>query len=338
MTNEQEFFLDALADYLHGRATKPPEGLNWRIIEQYAASHQVEGIIWNQCKEYLKKRDDLKSARRHFETSSVASCFCYANNVQSRKELKSEFAKDKINCFFVKGLDIAALYPIPAYRTMGDMDIVMKTEDRNRISGIMKKLGFIEDKGERVRQYKKSTTRLEIHDELINGDNLEIPERRKFFNTCWEYVEVMGDGSCLLNWNFHLLFLIEHTKQHFSASGVGFRQFMDIAVVTQRKEDLDWDWIEKQLKNIKLWDFTVMTFAFLKKWWDIPSPMPIHDVGEDCFKESTDFIFKNGVFGFDNENASIHLIEKQMRVTSVPKFLRAFKVAKKKCVYLTILL
>ncbi len=330
MTREQRFFLGVLADFLHGKNTEPPEGLDWAKITAYARSHQVEGIIWNQCKDYIKSRIDLKEIWSRLESSSAATLFYYENNSRVCKKLGEELKKQRIPFFFVKGLDVAALYPVPGYRTMGDLDLVIKPADADEINEILYRLGFQRKVGERVKLYANSTTKLEVHEQLINEVNLETKTRRKFFNGCWKYVKTDNDGSCALDWNFHFLFLVEHTKQHFSASGVGFRQFMDLAVAAQQKKDLDWNWIEKKLKEISLWDFTVMAFAFIERWWGISSPLPVRELDNSFFGKSTEFVFENGVFGFDNENAGAHLIEKQMRISSVPKILRSLRVALKK--------
>ena len=329
MTRDQQFFIDTLADYMWQRKTNPPEWLDWNQVIAYAGNHQVEGIIWNQCKEYLLSKSELKEIRRRLETTSVGAVFIYGNNRYSSDELKTEFRKENIRFFFIKGMDVADLYPTPAYRTMNDMDIVMSSEDQNRIHDILIRLGYRQEVGEQVRVYRRGITLLEIHCQLVNSENIETSFRRTYFNDCWKYVKDNG-GIGELDWNFHFLFLIEHTKQHFSANGVGFRQFMDIAVTAMNQKNLNWLWIEQELRRIDLWEFASVAAAFCKKWWGINVPLGRKDLDENFYNESTDFVFKNGVFGHNNENSSIHLAEKQMRVSSLPTYLQTISVAIKK--------
>ena len=329
MTNEQCFFLTILADFLHNRKTLPNNGLDWTSIVQYAKSHQVEGIVCHQCREYLARQPELRDIYELLEKAQIATLFFYKNNQFAYNELKRVLNEKKIPFISVKGMDVASLYPVPEYRTMGDLDIVIHTEDSERIHDVMTGLGYKQGEGERVKTYGRGTTKIEIHNHLLNDDNLEIALRKKFFNRCWEYVSD-EEESYILDWNFHFLYLVEHAKQHFSANGAGFRQFMDIAVVTMNKKGLDWKWIENELKKTGLWEFAITAFAFCKKWWNIETPFDIKDLDEEFYLESTEFVFKNGVFGFNNENASAHMVEKQMRISSLPKVFHSIYVAVKK--------
>ena len=325
MTRDQQFFLDTLADYLWERKTNPPEGLDWKQVVTYARSHQVEGIFWKQCKDYLLSNPQLEEIKGLLETASAKTLFFYANNRQAFNEITAEFKKERVRFFFIKGMDVATLYSVPAYRTMGDMDIVMPFSDRERSHDILTRLGYMCGEGERVKVYRRGQTNLEIHDQLVNSENIEAQVRRAYFNDYWKYVRE-NNGIGVLDWSFHFLFLIEHTKQHFSANGVGFRQFMDIAVTAKNQKGLNWSWIEQELRRIDLWEFASTAFAFCNKWWGVDVPLGLKNLDENFYYESTEFVFKNGVFGFDNENSSIHLVEKQMRVASLPKFLQIVRV------------
>lgn len=58
MTAEQTFFIGVLADYLNKRKTQAQDSLDWSVVLSYAQNHQVEGIIYFQCKYFLPP-DDL---------------------------------------------------------------------------------------------------------------------------------------------------------------------------------------------------------------------------------------------------------------------------------------
>ena len=327
MTNEQQFFLNALADHLNKRETHPPDGLDWTLIAAYAKSHQVEGIIWHQCKTFLSNRDEYSDIRKRLETSSISSLFYYANNVNALRELKRIFLENHIRFFTVKGLDVAQLYPVPAYRTMGDIDVIISEEDRSLIDGIMTGMGYKSaNSNDYELNYHNRNTHFEIHDHLIYKQNQEFLKRKNYFDNCWENVKEEDDGSLSLNWNFHFAFLVQHTKKHFSGNGLGFRQFMDVAIVAREVPNLDWERIEKDLRRIDLWDFTLRAFAFCKKWFCIEPPVPTKDLDDSFYEESTDFILKNGVFGCDNEHHKEHALERRIRISKLPRQLRKFEI------------
>ncbi len=329
MTKEQTFFLTILKDHIHKQATQVPDGIDWMEIARYAKNHQVEGIVWYQCQYFLKSKQNLFEICDRLRKASLAEVYSFVNNQSAYKELEQEFQAQGVRYISVKGLNVAKLFPIPAYRTMGDMDILVATDDFDRVPRIMLKLGYHRKIGETVQCYGKSMVNYEIHNQLVNEQNIETAQRKAFFNQCWDYVN-KKDGKYSLDWSFHFLFLIEHTKQHFSASGVGFRQFMDIAMVAMNKEGLDWAWIMRELKTINLWDFAVTAFAFCKRWWNFDSPFETPELNDAFFTQSTEFIFQNGVFGFDNENAGIHFVGKRIRSAHGPLAFRLFVVALRK--------
>lgn len=59
MTNEQTFFLQALADHLAGEKTTVPADLDWNRLLEYAQSQQVGGMLYHQCKDYLAASPEL---------------------------------------------------------------------------------------------------------------------------------------------------------------------------------------------------------------------------------------------------------------------------------------
>ncbi len=329
MTREQDFFLQVLADHIHGRATNPPEGLDWPQIAKYAKSHEVEGIVGYQCLPYLKEHPELADIRERFDKASALAMFYYANKVQAFEELKAVYQREQIRFFTVKGLEVAAMYPVPAFRTMGDLDIVMSSEDCERAYEPMTRLGYQLKEGGYERHYSKANISLELHDHLVYEQNLEGDLRRNYFNTCWEHIASDDDGWCTLDWNFHFLFLIEHLMKHFTANGSGFRQFLDM-VFTAQKQDLDWKWLETELRKIGLWEFTCTAFAICQKWWRVEPPMRVSPLSRGFFEASTALVFQNGVFGFDNEDFKAHSTGKRMDMVKAPKLLRPFIFAIRK--------
>ena len=117
MTREQQFFLEVLSDHLHQRETAVPEGLDWQQLAAYAKSHQVEALVGIQCRSFLKHQPELKDVFTRFDRANAAAAFFYANKLQAFRELDEACREEHIRFFAVKGLDVAALYPVPPCRS-----------------------------------------------------------------------------------------------------------------------------------------------------------------------------------------------------------------------------
>ena len=320
MTREQEFFLQVLSDYLNGRATNPPEGLDWPQIAKYAKSHQVEGVFYYQCKEYLENCEKLGDILDRFSKAYAAATFYYFNNIQAFNELAEIYRRESVDFFAVKGLEVAALYPVPAIRTMGDIDIVMHTESIRKVHEPMTSAGYIYEPGDYEQHWHKGNVNLELHDTLASTWTENIKKRRDFFNLCWDYVESDGD-RLHLSWDFHFVFLVEHLMIHFVNHGIGFRQFMDVAIVIKTKK-LNRERILNDLEAIGLITFAKKVMVYCEKWFGISLPYFMEDIDEEEFRYSTDWVFSNGVFGFQNRDHNINSMGRSRDKINAPKALR----------------
>lgn len=84
------------------------------------------------------------------------------------------------------------------------------------------------------------------------------------------------------------------------SEGVGFRQFMDIALFS-RDSNLNWDWIRTKLIQLNLWKFLKIVFAFIQRWFDTNAPIEVEKIDDDFFEIATQKIFTGGVFGHDDQ-------------------------------------
>ena len=329
MTQEQEFFLSVLADHLHNRKTNPPEELDWQQLMTYATQHQLMGVLWHQCKTFLLAHEQFDDISKRLRLISLSDLASYANNYHAYQELKSQLFTNQIPYFSVKGLDIATLYPIPGYRTMGDIDIIIPKEKKDRVKEIMTRLGYQIVKQDYELVFARNSVTIEIHDSLVYQENQEKSVIKRHFDNCWKYICINGQGEPVLDWNFHFIFLIEHTKKHFSGNGIGFRQFMDIAVVATTVKSLNWNTIEKDLRRIGLWTFTLRTLEFCKRCFGIELPIETTELDNDFYEKSTELVFSNGVFGFNNPHHEQHAIDRHLRASMLPRTLSKFMMVLK---------
>ena len=266
MTKEKSFFIQLITDHLTKSPTEPCGDMGWYEIFELAKLHQVEGIVFYQCKTFIPEE-----MRGLFESAYYSTLYNYSARQYALKQILSSLEEKGIPCFLIKGLEVSLYYPRPALRTMGDLDVVVHREDRPEVHKILLACGFknISHLYDREWQYYKDSLEYELHDRLVYHEVVTQDEHEAFFNECWKYVH---NGK--LDASFHFLFLILHLRKHLLNEGVGFRQFIDVALMAQNEGGLDWDWIAL----------------------------------------ATESIFANGVFGFNNadnsKNAAVNAARK----------------------------
>lgn len=314
MLREKVYMLSILTDFLHRRKTAIYDDLEWNTILAMAQSHQVEAILYHQCKNSLSNAISSRLSQLY-----ASSLFYYSNRVKLLDSISAAFNNANLPFFTVKGLDVAALYPIPALRTMGDCDILVHPLDKTRAHEIMLSLGFQLHQQEDMEWiYYKNGLEFEIHDRLLYDEAVNSQVSKDFTELAWDYTS--GDGCRKqLDWNFHLVFLLLHLKKHLLNSGAGLRQFMDLAVVVQ-KCNLDWSWLEETLEKLELLDFTKVCFTLCEKWFVVQMPLRA-ELTEAFYESATEKIFANGVFGFEDEsnkeNHNLNQIRKAGKIKTI---------------------
>lgn len=293
MTRERAFFLQAMGDHLNGRETAAPEtALDWEALLSIAKIHQVGGILYHQCMAILPPEYAVRLREQY-----GAALYYHTNRTAMAAALEEALQAEGIPFFVIKGSAVAAYYPVPALRTMGDTDLVIHTEDRMRAHEILLSQGFVNEShfADREWVYYKNRMEFELHDHLVYRETVNRPEHETYFNDFWQYVH---DGQ--LDWSFHFLFLLLHLRKHLMNEGVGFRQFMDVAVVAKNAPGLDWNWIGQELGALGFLDFARNVFAMNEAWFGLKTPISANTPDADFFETATDVVFRNGIFGFDN--------------------------------------
>lgn len=293
MTEEQNYFIQILADHINGSTTSPRSSINWSEISQLSHTHQIGGIVYYQCKDFLPE-----SVYSSFEKDYSAEIYYYLNREQDTNKLIDAFKKNDIKAFLIKGLAVSKYYPVPALRTMGDADLVIRAKDREKSDVLMKSMGFTSpyNGNEEEYHYDRRGFAYELHECLVHHNVATHTQADDFFNNFWLYVK---DGK--LDPSFHFLFLLKHLQGHFMISGVGFRQFMDVAVMGKNESALNWSWIQEKLDEIGMLDFAKNCIGFIYKWFGIKMPIEMMIPDDNFYEIGTEGILNNGVFGFNNE-------------------------------------
>ena len=294
MTKEQMFFIRVLLDFMHEKETDAPDCIDWNVLFNYSKSHQVSGILYYQCKDFIPEENKQK-----LNTENALTLYNHVHYLAELTQLRTLFKSHNIEMFTIKGLDIAQFYPVPALRTMGDLDIIIHAYDREKVHDILVKQGFMNIKHQKNKEwtYIHNNMLFEIHDHLVYKETINRNELESFFNDYWSYAK---DGK--LDDSFHFLFLILHIRKHLMNVGVGFRQFMDIALMGKKDKSINWKWIKEKLEELGLLKFASMCSGFIYQWFGITIPIKPAELDNCFYEETTNIIFMNGIFGFDNEN------------------------------------
>lgn len=302
MDREQTLFLTAIKDCIHGRATAVSDtGTDWERFYALGRRHHLTALLYDQLREQIPV-----VVGERFRSDYMAQVVQSRQRRRITGELTELLEATVRDYFYIKGDVAASLYPNPEVRSMCDVDVMIHREEMQPLAQTLQNAGFtLEEQGVSVWAYTKQGIAIEIHDTLIESTHREDDDVAFFTGKCWEYVQ-----NRELDWSFHLIYLLLHLRKHFRSRGVGFRQFLDVALVT-RKVPLDWDFIRREMEGLGLWRFTLTVLELCRQWFDcgpLPEPLAL-ELEPDFVGEAAQAIFANGVFGFGNEeNAENEII------------------------------
>lgn len=115
MQKDTSLFIKILLDHLNNRTTeRPAEDPDWDSLHRLARNHQVTGIVYVQCRHFMPAE-----YKELFESGYSAELFYYTNRVKETEEIRRALREAGVSFYTIKGLDVAAFYPMPPLRTMG---------------------------------------------------------------------------------------------------------------------------------------------------------------------------------------------------------------------------
>lgn len=299
MTPEQQFFFQVLRDYLNGTQTQPDSDLDFVQICKYAEAHKLGGVFFKQCAQMLDRNPPLLN---RLQRSFGAALYHYNMLRADFQLLTQTLDQNQIACIPFKGIVLCEAYPDPPLRTMGDVDILVHAEDRERIRDALSPIGFVNEKWSDTEwDYTHHHSRFELQAELLHRGELQNRSLEGFLNDAWPHAATDADGRPQLDDSFHFLYLIAHIAKHLRWVGVGFRQFFDLAVLMQRSgKAFDWAGIQADAERLDFFRFVKICLALNERWFGVSSPYPTDELTDELFDTVTGKIFSDGVFGFEN--------------------------------------
>lgn len=303
MDCEAEYLLHLLGAYIREEEPGIRTDTDWGKLLQLAHSHSVPGILCDMAMRYDLCTNEKEAAfAREICMSTIAG---FAHRAALADHFLELLAENGIDHIVMKGYVLKDYYPVPELRTFGDIDIVIRPEDRKKCHELMLSLGYpVKTDWEPVYSYKRPEEHYELHTELMEVDLSEKADYRAYFRNIWQHTVADGEHRYQFRPEFHFLYLLVHLAKHIIGTGAGIRLFLDVAVFIRHFGDsLDWNWVAGELEKIGLTFFADTILAFVQRYFGIESPLPLPDVADEVLEELAEYTLCGGVFGQDDRDS-----------------------------------
>lgn len=313
MQTESQFLINVLKAFIKSEKLNSNVDIDWGKLSSLAKIHSVHNILGYML--MTNPSEQSAAVYPSLRKQYLNSLALMIQRVEGMKLLIAKLEEAGIDHLLMKGYVVREYYPVPEMRSFGDIDFLIRLEDREKVHKLMLEEGFtVKDDWEPVYSYVKGMEYYEIHSQLMEVDVSDQADYKNYFKSVWEHAYQVKGHTWELCPEFHLIYLLTHIAKHISGSGAGIRMYMDIAVFFEHFEDkLDWAYVEKELQHLKLDKFANVVFTVVEQYFEVKSPYPLKPVSPEIMEDFMDYTMQGGVYGKANRDRGAVSLKKENR-------------------------
>ena len=286
MTITQQGLLTLVKSALTGEKLPISQELDLIEVLKTATKHGITTIVY-----YGALNCGIDSKLPEMQNLLTETCKNIAVGEQQGYNIEllfSQFDELGIDYMPLKGSLLKKMYPKSEMRIMGDVDILIKTEQYDIIKPIMEKFGYTEKvESDHELTWYKVRMCVELHKRLIPSYNKDY---YAYFGDGWRLAKIKNGTRYSMTNEDQMIYLFTHFAKHYRDAGIGIRHIVDLWVYRKNVEKLDEVYVVNELKKLQLSDFYANIIATLDNWFEEGEETPVTDF-------ITQIIFNSGIYG-----------------------------------------
>lgn len=252
-----ELCIDALLQKTPGNKD---DSFSWKNVFELAKYNNVESIAFYAI-EKIKDHVDEDIFKQWSKCKDQVLLKMLQFKME-RETIIDKLHQKNIATMNLKGSAIEELYPIFGMRSMSDNDILYgdltncygsQKKVQHEVVEIMKSLHYSVEslKGNDDIFYKKPCFNFEMHHHLFST----VSPYYDYYQNPWQKANSDDGLTYRFSTEEEYIYLIIHGAKHYFNCGCGMRILCDLGVYLLNYPDLDFEYIEKQLKQFDLTAF-----------------------------------------------------------------------------------
>lgn len=253
MTTFQKNIFKLIKSALYGVVVQIDDDFDWELAKQYGKGHKIIPLLFYGA--YNSKINIPEKIKSEFGLITSGHLFISINQTHEFDSIKKAFLDNNVDFLPLKGAIQKKLYPKPEMRPMGDIDILIKVEQYNKIKEIMKDFGYVEDKeSDHELVWIKQKIMVELHKRVIPSYNEDY---YKYFGDGWKLAKQSQNLSSEFYFTpeDNFIYLFTHFSKHYRDAGIGIMHLVDLYVYIKNNQNMNYEYIETELKKLKLYEF-----------------------------------------------------------------------------------
>lgn len=208
---------------------------------------------------------------------------------RASEKLFAAFEEAGMDFMPVKGALLRGLYPKREYRSMGDMDVLIRLEQYEKIRPILLGQGYdiVDEKDDHCFVWRNQAFLLELHKYLIPLRNKDY---YAYFGTGWNLAVPTNTSRFAMSDEYQYIYVFTHLAKHYRDGGVGIRQMCDLWLLRKALPKLDENCVRAELEKLKLLEFYDHIRRTLHCWFE-------GGEGDEMVGFISEVIYESGAFG-----------------------------------------
>lgn len=288
MTTQQIGTIAIIKSAITGEKYSLPQDFDIDVAANNAKKHQISALFY-----YGALNCGISQEIPIMQRLFLDVCGLIVINERQTYEINNIFQMfddNGIDYMPLKGTLLKKLYPKSEMRMMSDADILIKTEQYDKIKPIMCELGYsetVESNHEFV--WKKNNINIELHKRLIPSYNKDY---YKYFGDGWRLGAPVSENATRygMSEEDEMIYLFTHYAKHYRDAGIGIKHIVDLWVYRNSLKKFDEKYVLAEFEKLQLDDFYNNTMRTLDVWFE--------GTESDAITEFiTHIIFNSGVYG-----------------------------------------
>lgn len=294
MMREELYLIKICSAYLGRQAINLEESVDYSRLFSVTREHNLLAIAYCVIKNADNKSIVHADIYKRFEDAFFETIIRYDAQSAVKESLDKILCDNEIRHIFFKGAQIRDYYPVPEARAMGDIDILIEPEQRDKVRNLLTSNGYmLKNSNGPVYDYIKDGVLIEMHTSLVNG-KVGNSCADEYFKNAVDMAEYDGyRGS--FDANYHFAYLLTHIAHHFWFYGAGIKLILDLAVM-EKRFDIDHGIVMAHMQKLGLEQFARVILTVCYKWFGVGE-----DFGADT-SVTEKFITYFGAFGNSKRN------------------------------------
>ena len=328
LSNTEGLFLENLRAGLWGEGNsviRIDGTADWEKIYQLAQEQSVQGLVL-QGIEWFKNHNDNPNLNVNIPKILLLQWIGDVQVIEQRNkemnafvaELIEKLRKNDIYAILVKGQGIAQCYEIPLWRSCGDVDLLLLSEDYRKAFVLFRNEAILTSKDkaknrERLNaEFQVKDWVLELHgtlhaslsskmDKVIDSVQHEVFTEEKV--RVWKNGEV---DVTIPAPNEDIIFVFSHILQHFFFGGIGLRQLCDLCrLLWTYRDSIDQNLLCKRLQKMGVVTEWKVFVALMVEHLGLPAEAaPLYESGYEMKAErALSYTLEVGNFGHNRDSS-----------------------------------